>query len=369
MTALISCANWQTVRSFEASKQFKDGYFQNESPITLTDFKKMVGILSRTLFEESGETVPTTSIPLVQLTNQQLLDQQPLGPAVYRLGHSSLLLSLSGEFWLIDPVFSQRASPVQWAGPKRFHPTPITLDQLPEISGVIISHDHYDHLDRETITQLRDQVEHFVMPLGVGTHLQKWGVEDSRIHELDWWEEITLGSVRLTATPAQHFSGRGIRDRNRTLWSSWVIRTPETSLFFSGDSGYFAGFKEIGKRFGPFDLTMIESGAYDRDWPDVHMTPEQTLQAHLDLKGRALLPIHNGTFNLAFHAWSEPLEQLAELSEEQGVRLLTPIMGQRVSMTEPPIYSAWWRDPLGHTANRLATNPSITRSNRAPTPK
>lgn len=202
----------------------------------------------------------------------------------------------------------------------------------------------YDHLDRAAIKALVPLVELFLAPLGVGDRLLAWGVPPGKVRQLDWWQGIEAGGLRLTATPAQHFSGRGLHDGNRTLWCSWVIESAELKLFFSGDSGYFDGFAEIGRRYGPFDLTMLETGAYNEHWPYVHMHPQQTLQAHRDLGGRWLLPIHNGTFDLAMHAWYEPFERILELATEHGVRVSTPMMGERIDLQAPHAGRRWWRE-------------------------
>jgi L-ascorbate metabolism protein UlaG (beta-lactamase superfamily) len=287
-------------------------------------------------------TVPDRPIPV------QPLDAATLAAApdatLFRLGHSTLLMKLDGGWWLTDPVFSERASPVAWAGPKRFHAPPLGIDDLPPLRAVILSHDHYDHLDHDTILRLASKVALFVAPLGVGERLVAWGVERARVRELDWWDETTVGAVRLAAVPAQHFSGRGLRDGDRSLWASWVIDTGALRLFFSGDTGYHADFKTIGTRYGPFDVTMLETGGYDRQWADVHMQPDETLQAHLDLRGRWLLPIHNGTFDLAFHPWFEPLERIRVLAAAAaaGVPLATPVMGAAWSLREPQAVPAWW---------------------------
>lgn len=255
-----------------------------------------------------------------------------------------MLLKLRGGFWLTDPVFCERASPVQWAGPKRFHEPPIALENLPPIRGVILSHDHYDHLDRHAIKHLAKAAEVFLAPHGVGDRLLRWGVPTEKVHQFGWWQGIELDGLNLTATPAQHFSGRGWNDRNRTLWASWVISDAEVRVFFSGDSGYFAGFKQIGERFGPFDVTLMETGAYDAQWPLVHMHPEETIQAHIDLQGRVLVPIHNGTFDLAMHAWDEPFERVAVLSRQRGIQLSTPLIGERLDLNAPHQGLAWWRE-------------------------
>ncbi|MEE7560304.1 hydrolase, partial [Xanthomonas sp. Kuri4-2] len=237
--------------------------------------------------------------------------------------------------WLTDPVFAERASPVPFAGPRRFHAPPIALEELPPLAGVILSHNHYDHLDRASLRRLADRVGVFVAPLGVGDLLVRWGVDAAKVRQLDWWQSLTVGGLTLTAAPAQHFSGRGWFDSGRALWASWAIQHRDLKLFFSGDSGYFDGFRAIGERLGPFDLTLMENGAYDRRWPHVHMQPEQSLQAHRDVRGRALLPIHNGTFDLALHPWYEPFERISALARAAGVPLLTPRMGARVDLDAP----------------------------------
>ncbi|HEX9390365.1 MAG TPA: MBL fold metallo-hydrolase [Usitatibacteraceae bacterium] len=272
------------------SSRNRGGRFSNAQPRRRPGFWKTLQILWRFTFRKPAGTVPGTPIPVQAISRAQLLAAPDR--SLFRLGHSTMLLKLRGEFWLTDPVFSERASPLQWMGPRRFHQAPIGIAELPPIKGVILSHDHYDHLDFAAILQLAGKTALFLAPLGVGDTLIQWGVPAGKVRQLDWWQSTEVDGLHLVATPAQHFSGRGLRDGNRTLWASWVIVDDDLRLFFSGDSGYFGGFKQIGERFGPFDLTMIETGAYDHDWPDVHMQPEQTLQAHLDLRGRHLLPVH-----------------------------------------------------------------------------
>jgi L-ascorbate metabolism protein UlaG (beta-lactamase superfamily) len=295
------------------------------------------------LFDKPANTVPSAPLPVLPLTRAQLLAAPEQN--LFRLGHSTVLMKLRGGFWLTDPVFSERASPFPFAGPRRFHAPPIALDALPPIAGVILSHNHYDHLDRATIVRLADRVGVFVTPLGVGDLLLRWGVDPAKVRQLDWWQSTTVDGVTLTATPSQHFSGRGLFDSGRSLWCSWAIQERALKIFFSGDSGYFDGFKAIGQRLGPFDLTLMETGAYDVQWPHVHMQPEQSLQAHLDVRGRALLPIHNGTFDLALHTWHEPFERIVALAATAGVPLATPRMGERVDMAQPASGERWWRAP------------------------
>jgi len=317
--------------------------YQNDAPRRQPGLGKTLQILWDFTFNKPANTVPPQALPMQVLTRGQLLAAPD--NTLYRLGHSSILLKLNGEFWLTDPVFSERASPVQWAGPARFHQPPIGIAELPPIKGVILSHNHYDHLDYHAIRALAAKTEHFLAPLGVGDTLVEWGVPAAKVRQLEWWQSVTAGSLSLTATPAQHFSGRGLFDGNKTLWASWVIDTGSLRVFFSGDTGYFKGFKEIGERFGPFDLTLMETGAYDPQWPDIHMQPKETMQAHIDLRGKVMLPVHNGTFDLAMHSWDDPFEQITALAAERGQTLATPVVGEPLSISQPQPGHAWWRLP------------------------
>jgi len=341
--SLSACVSNTVNNKLEASAHYKDGEFINSEPFAKPTLGKTLAIIKRFIFEDKINTEPKQLIPVLKIEANQFNNRVSQQTAVYRLGHSTILMELNGKVWLTDPVFSERASPVQWAGPKRFHPTPINLGDLPNIAGIIISHDHYDHLDKNTIKRIHPKVDGFYVPLGVGQHLLDWGVPTDKIHEFDWWQEKKVGDISLINTPANHFSGRGLTDGNSTLWSSWVIKTPQHSLFFSGDSGYFSGFKEIGDKYGPFDLTMMENGAYDESWEFVHMTPEQTLQAHQDLKGKVMMPIHNGTFDLAFHEWTDPLERIKKLAFENQQTLTTPQIGERWSIDDAAPQTSWWR--------------------------
>src|ERR1700761_128715 len=323
------------------SPQRRGGKCRNVAPRERPGLGKTFGIAWRVLTQKPRTAVPSAPIPV------RPLDAATLAAApdasLFRLGHSTLLLKLAGEFWLTDPVFSERASPVQWAGPKRFHAPPISIADLPVIKGVILSHDHYDHLDHAAVMQLAPKVEMFITPLGVGDRLIAWGIPAAKVRQLDWWQQTALAGVRFVATPAQHFSGRTLSDGNSTLWASWVILAGDLRLYFSGDTGYHADFRTIGERFGPFDVTFMETGAYDAQWPDVHMQPEQTLQAHLDLRGHWLMPLHNGTFDLAMHAWHEPFDRILALAQACAVPLATPAMGERLSLAQPQAGERWWQ--------------------------
>ncbi|MEL1264036.1 MBL fold metallo-hydrolase [Pseudoxanthomonas putridarboris] len=328
--------------SYPESPQYGESGFQNPRPPREMGFRESAKLWRDFLLgRKPAGTVPAASIPVLEVTPAQL--EQAADGTVYRLGHSTVLLKLEGRYWLTDPVFSERASPVQWAGPQRFHPAPIAIADLPRLSAVVLSHDHYDHLDKAAIRALVEKTDVFLVPLGVGDRLVRWGVPAAKVRQLDWWDETAVAGVRFVATPSQHFSGRTPFDRNATLWSSWVIEGGGLRLFFSGDTGYFDGFREIGERYGPFDLTLLECGAYDRRWQDVHMLPAQTLQAHLDLRGEWMLPIHNSTFDLAFHEWHAPMETLTALAERSQVNMATPLIGQPVRLDQPMPVQRWWR--------------------------
>jgi L-ascorbate metabolism protein UlaG (beta-lactamase superfamily) len=319
-----------------------DNDLKNRIQVTKGGRFEQVRIMLDFFFNKPADTVPSTVIPVQIITKQQLM--AAANNTVYRLGHSTVLMKLHDAFWLTDPMFSERASPVQFAGPKRFHAPPVSIDELPPIKGVIISHDHYDHLDHVSILKLVGKTEYFLTPLGVGNILVNWGVPAAKVRQLDWWQEIDIGEVRLVAAPAQHFSGRSPFKRNQTQWASWVILADKQRLFFSGDSGYFDGFKIIGDKYGPFDLTMLETGAYNENWPEVHMHPEESMHAHRDLRGRFLLPIHNGTFDLSMHSWHEPLDRIVALGNVQSIPVITPVMGEPVSLSSTKVWRHWWED-------------------------
>lgn len=272
-------------------------------------------------------------------------------PVITWFGHSSYLIQTGGLNLLVDPVFSDRASFSSHLGPKAYaFSTNISLHDLPPVDIVILTHDHYDHLDYRTIRQLRGKVKTFYAPLGVGEHLLYWGIPESSIIELDWWETAELpaegtnapaGPLKLTAAPARHFSGRGFI-RNRTLWASYVLETGDHRLYLGGDSGYGEHFAEIGTKYGPFDLAILENGQYNPQWPFIHMMPEETVRACMDLKGKVLLPVHWGRFSLAFHAWNDPVIRLVKKAEEMNVRVTTPRIGEPVIVDGSYPSTAWW---------------------------
>lgn len=319
----------------DGSPRYQDGVFHNVLPGTTLAPGSSRSLL-RALLTRGDRGKPKGEVPLTPVAPLT----QAADLAATWIGHASALIELDGRWILADPVWGDRVSPSASVGPRRLHPVPMTMDQLPKLDAVIISHDHYDHLDLPTVQALvADQSAPFFVPLGIGAHLRKWGVPEDRIVELDWNDTATENGITLTCTEARHFSGRGLK-RDLTLWSSWALTGPKHRVFFGGDTGYTPAFAEIGARLGPFDLTLLPIGAYGEQWPDIHMNPEEAWRAHGDLGGRMMMPIHWGTFDLAFHAWAEPVERLLAVGDEGSIVIPTP--GGRVLVAEPPALTRWW---------------------------
>ncbi|HEF1905674.1 TPA: MBL fold metallo-hydrolase [Bacillus cereus] len=292
-------------------------------------------------FKIKSKLRPIKDLPIV-LSNK---DNEPLESVTW-FGHSASLLKIEGKKLLLDPMFGDASSPFPLFNSKRYSGAfSLERDDLQEIDAIIISHNHYDHLNYKSIMQLKDRAKHFYVPTGVAQYLIKWGVSPSKISEHNWWDEITFDNIKLVCAPARHFSGRGMTDRDRSLWCSWLILGQETKIFFSGDSGYAPHFKEIGDKYGPFDLTLMECGQYDPRWSAIHMLPEETVQAHIDVKGELLLPIHWGAFTLALHEWSDPIERVKKEANRLGVKITTPQIGESITLksTNYPS-SAWWKE-------------------------
>lgn len=345
MMGCTSKNNLEIDKKIKNSPQYKNGKFVNKKEQNHEfSFSQMFDILKGIYFTEQKGSIPKQNLPIKRLTyNEFYIDNKDTFHYT-RLGHSTIMFQLAGKVWLTDPVFEDFITPYEWIGWKRFHPVPLDIDSLGQIEGVIISHDHYDHLEEKTIIKLKEKVNFFIVPLGVGKRLANWGVPTHKIKSLDWWESTKIGEVELISTPSQHFSGRSLFDRASTLWSSWVVRANGKSLFFSGDSGYFDGFKKIGEKYGPFDITFIENGQYNERFEFVHMFPKQTIQAHKDLKGKLLVPIHNGTFKISFHPWKEPMTRITELGKEENIRVLIPRMGEVIDIASPPEkIDKWWK--------------------------
>jgi L-ascorbate metabolism protein UlaG (beta-lactamase superfamily) len=325
----------------KGSPNYRDGAFVNLEPASSASLTRQEQfLLVREVIGGSSRQHPAEPVPLI--TPDPSLPIADLAITWY--GHSSAVIEVDGYRVLADPVWSDRCSPSQTLGPQRLHPVPAPLDALPAIDAVIISHDHYDHLDVDTIKQLaRTQRAKFFVPLGIGAHLRTWRIPDDRIVELDWNESAQLGELTLVCTPARHFSGRFLT-RNVTLWSSWALIGPRHRAFFGGDTGYSKSFADIGADHGPFDLTLMPVGAYHPGWPDIHMNPEDAIRAHRDVTDRGLLvPIHWATFRLAPHPWAEPVERLLTAAEPAGVRVVVPKPGQRVDPGTSSDGEPWWR--------------------------
>lgn len=325
----------------QTSPQYRNNRFENTLPRRDGSYLKMTYDF---LMGGSKYRTPREELPIVKRSRKDFEKPPVEGLRVTWLGHSTLLVEIDGKNLLLDPVWGERASPFTWAGPKRFHAPPLAIDELPSIDAVLISHDHYDHLDYRTISSLGNNIPRYVVPLGVGSHLEAWGISPECIVELDWWGEVSIGELRLIATPARHFSGRSVlmADQNKTLWSGWAMISPKHRVYYSGDTAMFPGFANIGKRLGPFDLTMIETGAYSALWADVHLGPEQAMQAHVAAAGKVFMPVHWGTFDLALHGWTEPVERAIAAANELGIDIVVPKPGQSV---EPPgvlELVRWW---------------------------
>jgi L-ascorbate metabolism protein UlaG (beta-lactamase superfamily) len=332
-----------------ASKQYRDGSFHNTAQITARVEGGQLPIVREFLFggrkRKPPGVIPVES-PLVTWTKASS------GLRVTWLGHSTMLLEIDGRRVITDPVFGDRLGPVSFAGPKRFHAPPVTVAQLPALDAVLVSHDHYDHLCKTTVIELAKRGVPFVTSLGVGAHLEKFGIPANQISELDWWESHTIGDVEFTAAPAQHFSGRLGGGRNATLWSSWRIRTANHKVFFSGDTGLTEEMREIGERLGPFDLTMLEIGAWHPAWGTIHLGPENALSAFEMLGKGTLLPVHWSTFDLGLHPWAEPAETLFALAAERGARVITPRIGTPFEPANVDRMVPWWRDVLATAPTR-----------------
>ena len=328
----------EDLKRIKQSEHFEDGVFMNLVETTVGDFwtamKKLPEMLS------TKGKIPESALPTT--FDDHLLHAADSAVHITWFGHSAFLIEAFEKKMLIDPMLSEYPSPLPF-GTKRFeYRDTIPSSQLKNIDVVLISHDHYDHLDYPTITKIKDEVKLFVTPLGVGSHLKKWGVPSEKIVELDWWQENMAEGFKLTACPSRHFSGRGLTDRNATQWASWVIETDTVKLYFSGDGGYGAHFKEIGNKYGPFDLAFLECGQYNEAWADIHMMPEQSVQAAVDLNAKLAMPIHWGAFLLAPHHWKDPIERFSKTADEQGLEFMVPEIGKPYTLgTEAP-QSEWW---------------------------
>lgn len=321
-----------------------EGKFQNRQAGLMAEMREKTSVVDmlKEWLKDRPSARPSEKLP-EQRPNIDTFMQTSSATKVIWFGHSTFLLNMNGTTVLVDPVFSGSAAPASFMV-KRFQPPALNLNELPPIDVVLISHDHYDHLDIDTVKFFTDSETDFIAPLGVGAHLTRWGIKPAQITERDWWHSTSSHGVDFTATPAQHFSGRDGVTESETLWAGWVIAAPDSKLCFSGDSGYDIHFAEIGERFGPFELSFMDNGQYDKSWPAVHMFPEEVVKASQELKSKRLLPVHWGMFELAFHDWQEPVEAVARFAGAAGVELVTPLLGQIITLDDQLKTSRWWED-------------------------
>ena len=321
------------------SPNFLNGSFKNqEKTLQNTGFKWST---IPKFFTNGDNKVPSSKLPQVKLS-KAYFNNKPQQPRITWFGHSTLFVEMEGMNIFIDPMLGEVPAPHPLLGNPRFNKElPISIENLPEIDLVLISHDHYDHLDYGSIQQLKNKVKQFYVPLGIKAHLTKWGIDATKIKEFDWWDSKTLNNIEFVSTPARHFSGRGFT-RNNTLWTSWVLKSENNSIFFSGDSGYGKHFKEIGKKYGPFDFAMMECGQYNEQWAHIHMTPEETIQASVDIQAKTMMPIHWGAFKLALHEWTDPIERSFKKAQELNVQMATPIIGEAIVVDSNYPSSKWW---------------------------
>lgn len=318
---------------------FSDGKFSNTEPFEMIagDADEDDQILSDKGVEPEG-TIPT---------EQPDYGNKPEGKQVHVtwFGHSSLLLQISGMNILIDPVFSERCSPVSFVGGKRFSRPPVSADDLPQLDLVILSHDHYDHLDYRTLKELDRKTERYIVPLGVENHLKRWDIAADKITNMAWWEETEVNGLTIGCTPARHYSRRSMGDQDATLWASWVFKNEAIQIFESGDTGYGNHFEQIHERYGDFDFALLDCAQYDTRWPSVHMFPEQSVQAAASLGAKTVMPIHWGAFKLAAHPWDDPAQRFTKAGEEDGRTVVTPKIGETMKLEQAADYQQrWWQD-------------------------
>ena len=350
LTVVVATLTWESSGSaprgerlaeMQRSEHWRDGKFRNNlSRVDGNIFRAFAEFF----FGGGKARKPKAPLPIDPRQESDYATRPSSGLRLTWLGHSTTLVEIGQATILIDPIFSERASPVSFAGPRRFHIPPLELEALPTLDAVVISHDHYDHLDEGTIKRLLGGEHLFITPLGVGAHLAGWGVEERRIVELDWWESQRVLDVDVTCTPSRHFSGRSpfFHDQYRTLWAGFAFASKTRRVFYSGDTALHPEFRDIGERLGPFDVTLMETGAYNQMWADVHLGPEQAVIAHQLVRGRVMIPVHWGSFDLALHSWTEPVERVIAAAERVGVTCHVMMPGGRYDVADLPRVSRWW---------------------------
>jgi len=332
--------------NFSQLSHYEGGEFVNLIPTSMDmSFRNILSVMGDYM-RGIPNGAPSFPIPVEPVDSLELTTQPDSKTQLTWFGHSAVLLEIDGLRVFLDPMLGNTPAPHPWLGGNRFsEELPIDIAQLPSIDAVLISHDHYDHLDYGSVQKLKEKVKDFYVPLGVGAHLRRWGVDASAIHELNWWDEIQHENLKMVFAPARHFSGRGITDRNTTLWGSWIIQGETDKIYFSGDGGYGPHFKEIGERYGPFDFAMMECGQYDERWAQIHMMPEETAQAAVDVQAKLMMPIHWGAFRLALHSWTDPIERVTNHAKKLNQPLIAPKIGEPMVLDASiPQYTTWWEN-------------------------
>ena len=328
------------LEKIKGSPNYRDNKFQN--PVPTINFAEDASMMKTMwhFFNKPKSAKPPLPVPTVKTNLQQHLSDKPV---VVWFGHSSYFIRIHGITILVDPVFSGYGAPFSFMN-KAFAGTTIyNVNDMPPIDVLLITHDHYDHLDYETVIKLRPKVKHVYTSLGVASHLTYWGYDKQHITELDWWQSANIAdSIQLTAAPARHFSGRSFK-RFTTLWSSFILKTAEYNIYIGADSGYGEHLKEIGAKFGPFDFALLENGQYNKAWPEIHMFPEQTVQAGIDIGAKIIMPVHWAKFDIALHTWDEPIKRFTKAAKEKGVQITTPMIGEPVIIDGVYPCSEWWK--------------------------
>lgn len=354
-TAFGHRAEGARLARMQRSPQWRDGSFANPQPIVNDNWGALAS-----MFRASPHVRPEGPLPVGVIDPKRFETPPQTGLRVTWFGHSAILVEIDGYRILTDPHWSDRSSYFTWAGPTRWFARPLELDALPPIDAVVVSHDHPDHLDYGTIVALKDRVATFVVPLGVGAHLEYWGIAPEKIVELDWWETARVRGLEIVSTPARHASGRLLFDKDATLWSGFALAGPEHRVFYSGDTGLFPAMKEIGERLGPFDVTLFDAGQYHQAWPDWHIGPEQAVLAHTLVRGRVFMPVHWALFTLASHGWTEPAERTLSAARRLGVTVVVPRPADSVEPLADAPVPRWWpevpwvaadRDPIVSSQN------------------
>ncbi len=336
----------ENIKTYSSSPNWKNGSFVNIEETGMSMPLKKIPKLIYKQFIEKKDKAPKQPLNIPSF-NVQDFNKNDSDFKFIWYGHSVLLLKISGLTILIDPMFGQNAAPISPFPVKRFSKNTLDIiDNLPDIDIVLLTHDHYDHLDYHSIQKLIPKVKYYYTAIGVGRHLIKWGIKSDQITEFDWWDNKVIESLNITFTPTRHFSGRGLKDRAKSLWGGWVLKSDTKNIWFSGDGGYGKHFKEIGEKLGPFDFGFMECGQYNENWHQIHMFPKESIQAAMDAKVNSIMPVHWGAFSLAQHSWKEPVEEFIKESESKKTHYLVPRIGEIIDLNKTYDTKYWWRKIL-----------------------